>query len=160
MSYICLWRKYVDYSTSLQCLLQVRKCTLLPFPAAFSGAAGFSLAYFSPLLTVCVLWILLHPVPCRISFVRKGTGSCLFNKTSYILALSVLCKIMVIMYVPGIASFQNLSWNYPSVEVVNSLLNHTTLKFFSFCSTQNCTFFLPFQFFSNFLIFSHSKILQ
>lgn len=113
MSYICLWRKYVDYSRALQCLLQVRKCTLLPFPAAFSGAAGFSLACFSPILTVCVLWILLHPVPCRISFVRKGTRSCLFNKTSYILALSVLCKIMVIMYVPGIASFQNLSWNYP-----------------------------------------------
>lgn len=32
-----------------------------------------------------------------------------FNKASYMLALFVLCKIMLIMYVPGKASLQNLS---------------------------------------------------
>lgn len=36
-----------------------------------------------------------------------------FNKTSYMLALFVLCKIMLIMYVPGKASLQNLSWHSP-----------------------------------------------
>lgn len=111
ISYICLWRKYVDPQLYSACC-KSQEMHLTTFSCLFLFL-GFSLGFFSLILTVYILWILLHSVLCRICFVRRGTESCLLNKTSYMLALFALFKRMLITYAPGKASLQNPSWNYP-----------------------------------------------